>query len=132
VSGLRTALGTYLRLFAPFLPYVAEEVWSWWRDGSVHLARWPVAQELTRIGGGDPAVYEMAAAVLRDVRRTKALAKVSLRTPVERVLVRDTAERVALLRLAEQDVREAGSIRELETMQADESSVDVALAEPTT
>jgi valyl-tRNA synthetase len=132
VAGLRTALGTYLRLFAPFLPYVTEEVWSWWRDGSVHLARWPASQELTGIGDGDPAVYEIAAAVLKEVRRTKALAKVSLRTPIERVLVRDTAERLALLRLAEQDVREAGSIRELETMQAGESSVDVVLAEPTT
>jgi valyl-tRNA synthetase len=132
VAGLRTALETYLRLFAPFLPYVTEEVWSWWQDSSVHLARWPTSQELTGMGDGDPDVYEMAAAVLREVRRTKALAKVSLRTPIERVLVRDTAERIALLRLAEQDVREAGSIRELETMQADGSSVDVALAEPTT
>jgi valyl-tRNA synthetase len=132
VAGLRTALGTYLRLFAPFLPFVTEEVWSWWQDGSVHLAHWPTSQELTGVGDGDPAVYEMAAAVLREVRKTKALAKVSLRAPIDRVLVRDTAERLALLRLAEQDVREAGSIRELETMQAEGSSVDVALAEFTT
>jgi valyl-tRNA synthetase len=132
VAGLRTALGTYLRLFAPFLPYVTEEVWSWWPNGSVHRARWPASLELTGIGEGDPAVYEMATTVLGEVRRTKALAKVSLRTPVDRVLVRDTAERLALLRLAEQDVREAGSITELETIQADGFSVDVALAEPTT
>jgi valyl-tRNA synthetase len=132
VAGLRTALGTYLRLFAPFLPYVTEEVWSWWPNGSVHRARWPASLELTGIGEGDPAVYEVATGVLGEVRRTKALAKVSLRTPVDRVLVRDTAERLALLRLAEQDVREAGSITELETIQADGFSVDVALAEPTT
>ena len=132
VAGLRTALGTYLRLFAPFLPYATEEVWSWWRDGSIHLASWPSSQELTGIGDGDPAVYEMAAAVLKEVRRTKALAKVSLRTPIEHVLVRDTAEQLALLRLAERDVRQAGSIRELQTMEADGSSVDVVLAEPTT
>jgi valyl-tRNA synthetase len=130
IASLRRALTVLLRLFAPFLPYVTEEVWSWWREGSVHRSAWPNAGELAEItSGADPAVYEIAAAVLGEVRKCKALAKLSLRAEVERVVVRDSAERLSALAGVVEDVRQAGNIAEIRTVTDGEFAVETVLAQ---
>jgi valyl-tRNA synthetase len=129
VASLRLALDVLLRLFAPVLPYVTEEVWSWWRAGSIHRSSWPTSGELAAASAsGDGVVYDAAAWVLGEVRKTKALSKRSLRTEVERVVVRDSEARLKLIRGAERDVREAGNIAAIDYVEAAEPSVDVALS----
>jgi len=109
VAALRRALDVMLRLFAPFLPFVTEEVWSWWREGSVHRAAWPTPEEL-EAGDGDPAVLDAVAEVLRHVRRTKSEAKVSMRAEVSRLVV--TGETADLIRQAQDDLCAAGNVEE--------------------
>jgi valyl-tRNA synthetase len=123
---LERALSTLLRLLAPFLPYVTEEVWSWWREGSVHLAPWPERLPAGQLG--DPAPLEVASEVLRAVRRAKTGARRSMRSPVARVLVRDTPPRLAALVLAEDDLLAAGAIAVLERSAATGLEVEVELA----
>jgi valyl-tRNA synthetase len=129
VASLRLALDVLLRLFAPVLPYVTEEVWSWWRSGSIHRSAWPTTGELAEASaGGDGVVYDVAAWVLGEVRKTKALSKRSLRTEVERVVVRDSEARLRLIRGVERDLREAGNVAAIDYLEATEPSVDVTLS----
>ena len=127
---LGVALSALLRLFAPHLPFVTEEVWSWWQDGSVHRAAWPDAAPLRALASsGDPLVYDVAADVLGAIRKEKTSQQKSLRTDVELAVVRDTAERRAALLLAVDDVKEAGRVQELELAESDTFTVEVKLSE---
>ncbi len=123
------ALSILQRLFAPHLSFVTEEVWSWWQDGSVHLADWPTTDKLrTLAANGNPAVFEVAAEVLGEIRRAKTEAKVSLRTDVEAATIHDTRDRLSLIELASSDLKDAGRISDLQLTEATDSRVEVSLA----
>ena len=101
---LQLALRTFLRLFAPFLPYVTEEIWSWRLAGasaqpSIHISRWPTPDETAAVEPpAEGAVLECAAEVLRKIRASKTQAKKSLRWPVTRLeIVGPKAAQAALL-----------------------------------
>jgi valyl-tRNA synthetase len=128
-AALAAALSTLLRLYAPFLPFVTEEVWSWWREGSVHRAPWPTADELGA-SRGDASVYETAAAVLREVRKAKSEQKRSLASPVTSIVVVDTPIRVDALRQGLDDVLAAGKVAAVEVRPGDAFEVTVTLPPP--
>jgi valyl-tRNA synthetase len=132
VGSLRLALDTIVRVFAPMLPFVTEEVWSWWRSGSVHRSPWPEGGPLRAATGVEhPSLLpmEVATAVLSEVRRVKSAASRSLRSPVARVEVADRPERLTALAAAADDLRRAGHITELAILDpADDLAVKVHLA----
>jgi valyl-tRNA synthetase len=91
------ALSVTLRLFAPFLPFVTEEIWSWWQAGSIHRAAWPTEAELTVLLGGasdadaDRAVRH-ASEVTAFIRRERSLRKLPFSVPVAAVSLPDALQ----------------------------------------
>ncbi|MEO5725059.1 MAG: valine--tRNA ligase [Ilumatobacteraceae bacterium] len=125
-AALRVALHTLHRLFAPFLPFVADEVWSWWQPGSVHRAAWPA----TSGNNGSAAMLEPVSAVLSAIRRAKTDAKLSQKAAVEKLVVGASAATRAALMSAEDDLRNAGSVHSFEYDDADQIECTVTLTPP--
>jgi valyl-tRNA synthetase len=107
---LAIALQVQLRLLAPFLPYVTEEVWSWWQEGSIHRAPWPSQVELGSAAAADPAMVDAVAAALVGIRGAKSQAKVSMRAELSRVEISGPEGLVRAAELASADLRKSGKI----------------------
>jgi valyl-tRNA synthetase len=129
-ASLRIALDVLLRLLAPFLPYATEEVWSWWHDGSIHRAAWPVPDKLKTIAAqSDPAMLSAVGAALAGVRRVKSEAKVGMRADVQSAVLTGPPAVLSRIRLAAGDLSAAGRIAALDYLPGDTFSVhDVVLA----
>lgn len=114
LAALATTLDALLRLFAPFLPFATDEVWSWWREGSVHRAAWPTYEGYKAIADdADAAVLPTIGIALGGLRKSKSEAKVKQRTEVEVATITADAESIQRIKAGINDLKAAGNVREL-------------------
>jgi valyl-tRNA synthetase len=121
-SALTAALSVLLRLFAPFLPFVTEEVWSWWKEGSIHTAPWPTGDELEALlhdnsaetRQADQQIYAWAAEVLFEVRKQRSEAKQPMRVPITSVSIKTEPAAMALMPAVEADLKAALRVQAFE------------------
>jgi valyl-tRNA synthetase len=118
VATLGWALDAFLRLLAPFLPYVTEEVWSWrfageGRAASIHTSPWPTAAEVEAVPLPEViGAFDAAVEVMTKIRGAKTTAQKSLRWPVERLAITGSEEHRKALALVLDDVLRAGNVVE--------------------
>ncbi len=112
-ASLLCALSVVNRLFAPYLPFAAEEVWSWWRPGSVHTASWPAVHEVDAVASADADAQRALDAgieLLGEIRRVKSIEKRPLKARIETAEVRWHADTIRLLQDVEIDLRTAAGV----------------------
>jgi valyl-tRNA synthetase len=124
-AALVTALGVLLRLFAPYLPFVTEEVWSWSRETSVHLAAWPTVDELPT--SDEIELMDDIAAALVEIRGAKSQAKVSMKTEALSADFRGPSVQLERLKTIEKDLRAVGRLVGEVTWTATETPLTVTL-----
>ena len=126
VAALNLALSALQRLFAPMLPFVTEEIWSWWQDGSIHSAPWPASNTL---GATGVDILDPVCEVLAVIRRAKTEAKTSQRTPVAVATVTADATFIAAVQTGQADLIDAGTVENLRFVEGDGPTTVVELAQ---
>lgn len=119
------ALSVQQRLFAPFLPFVCEEVWQSWNCGSVHNASWPQGD-----ASPDASIESLllsVSAVLSAIRKAKSDARQSMKASVARVELVDRPEKLEMLKGVHQDLIEACQVEALVFIEGTEQQVVVWL-----
>jgi valyl-tRNA synthetase len=111
-------LAVLQRLLAPYLPFVTDEIWSWWQEGSVHAAAWPAEEEvLAAIGERHADAYDLylrTTEVLAAIRKKKSERSLSAGAFLERVVVRGSSDLSQKLEPALADLQAAARADALE------------------
>ena len=131
---LRQALLTLLRLFAPFLPFATDEVWSWWQvgKGSIHRSSWPTEAELVQgLDSSNLDLLPLASGALFGTRKAKSDAKASMKAEVLSANLVAPKELIARLELLSPDLKAAGRISELVMVPGEELAVTQVVLAPT-
>lgn len=133
-------LKTFTRLFAPFTPYITEEIWSWkfagsGKDAYVHTAAWPSVNEVAKIQG-DAAAFRAAIEVLSAIRGAKTTAQKGQKWGVKSLTIKAKSTDLTVLKTVIDDVTRTGSVVEggtklipAEDLGTTKFAVEVELAE---
>ena len=119
VASLRLGLSVLIRLFAPVLPYITEEIWDWAFAGeegtspSIHRAAWPGDLEFAEIGAPESEEsFDVAVAALAAINKAKADAEVSMGRDVLLLRLACSEATLAILDGVASDVMAAARVAE--------------------
>jgi len=125
IATLRTGLSVTMRLFAPFVPTITDEVWSWTfaeRTGkqSIHVADWPSAAEFEGIP--DPNSddsFTVACDAIAAVRKAKTDMGLGMGRPLASLSLAGNVDSLAVLSGVICDVNDGANASGVDVVEGD-------------
>lgn len=120
VVTLRKSLRILLQLFAPSLPFITEEVWSWAfaeeeNKKSIHQSRWPSATDFSNVElPGDSSVFDSAVQCYTAINKYKTESGVSIGSPLDSIIINAEPEKIESLKAGLKDVLQATKVQHYE------------------
>ncbi len=117
IAALRLTMSIITRLFAPFQPYITEEIWSWvlakeTSVSSVHQAKFPSVQEITsQVGTKEDQVFEAAKACLQAIHKFKSERQLSVGAFLDNGVIVGNEQSIGLIKAVIDDIVQAGRIQ---------------------
>ncbi|MCL2338334.1 MAG: class I tRNA ligase family protein, partial [Proteobacteria bacterium] len=110
---LMLSIETFCALFAPFMPFITEEVWQaqpWRGTTSVHTQSWPTTWPDFANGGfgGNIDDYKLLCDLVSFVRGEKSKNNFSMKKPIAKLTVAE------FFRASETDIKNVLNVTELE------------------
>ena len=114
VASLMKTIDTFILAFAPFVPFIAEEVYqarSWKKgDNSVHQEAWPKVSDFVDLQANNSVLYDSVSVIASEIRKAKTAAGKTQRTPVIKVEIEASEKLRSVLEAGKTDIENVGRL----------------------
>ena len=116
VASLMKSVDTFSKMFAPFMPFITEEVYharTWDNNltSSLHNQQWPNIDEFQSIQEKDSVLYDTASLIASEIRKAKTVANKTQKTPVTKVELAVSANLKTILEQGRVDIENVGRLQ---------------------
>ena len=114
VASLMKTIDTFLKAFAPFCPFITEEVYQCrpWGNitGSLHNTSWKKEDDFAGITASNSVLYDNASIITSEIRKAKTTANTSQRTAVSKIIISAPLELQEVLKEGIEDIINVGNL----------------------
>lgn len=101
---LKFSMNLFLRLFAPYLPFITEELWSQGEKLSIHNSRWPNGSEFFGFSDEHKKLWILCQSMVREIRQQKSSKNMGVGYSLKKLNISSDSETAVLIRIFQADL----------------------------